>query len=306
MYTIKNLISSLSTNGRNFLLDFFVPLFCAYGIYAICAAVTFRSTQSFLEAIINQEYDKYDKKVKMARQFSLVLYILKMIIYFILVISGFLWLSGRKKYFNYFWPFQPFFMIPLLLLELSVNYIFPSKPSAIIGSIIITMDYQGKKNVDKLLGSPKESILDNMVIKLLKSDILGAFVTILATSKIYWKTDFKSNINMWLIFAILAIMTHCFMIQYWNVAKTVKLLKENKSTEELIYEWKANVITWMFIQGGLDPPTDEEMEVIIDKFDLFFRNYYIQVNDENDYSLNTSLLEGILTQEEIINILQNK
>jgi hypothetical protein len=93
-------------------------------------------------------------------------------------------------------------------------------------------------------------------------------------------------------------LSHCFLIQYWKAGTVVKLLKNNISTEQQIYEWKANVITWIFIRAGLDPPEDSEMEVLINKFDLFSRNYYNQVNDEQDYSLNASLFEGILTEKE--------
>ncbi len=297
MISFKKLISDLPKNFQYFLKDFLLPLFCAYGIYFICAVITFKSTKSFIDAVIKQEFDAYDKGVRRARQFNFVLHIVKMIIYSCLIITGILWLFGWKKYFNLFWPIQPFFIIPLLLLEIGINYIIPSKPSAIIGSIIITMDYQGRKNVGKLIKTP-QSILENFIIKLLKSDILGAFVSVFATSKMYWNTDFKKNINVWLIMSVIVILSHCFLIQYWKAGTVVKLLKNNISTEQQIYEWKANVITWIFIRAGLDPPEDSEMEVLINKFDLFSRNYYNQVNDEQDYSLNASLFEGILTEKE--------
>jgi len=285
---------------KRFIFDFLIPIFCAYGIYAIIAFTAFDNAHKFIKSVWDGDFTEFDKRLKLARQANVVLHICRMIAYGSLLICSFLWLFGYKTPFLWVWPIQQALLIIILIIQLIMKWLSPTDPSSLLLSASIFLDYQGRKKLRELRGDPVGGITENIVVKLMHSKILGVFVTVLATSKLWWDTKFKTDINIFLIFGIIIIIGHCFIINYYGLLKVLDKLKNAKST-----------------QDSIDDSIDKVIDVVCDLLDLntclnqeqkdqarkmmykVLANYMKQIEDSGggDLSLSNSLFEGVDKKE---------
>lgn len=284
---------------KRFFFDFFVPVFFAYGIYAFIAYMALRTSKKLVEAGLSGDFKEYDKRLKLSRQFEVVLHILRMVAYGGLLICSFLWLLGYKKPFQYFWPIQQVFLILTVVADLIMKWLAPTDPTSLILSATILLDYQGKRRTIKAAKENKEfSLTDNIVVKLMYSNILGAFVTVLATGKLWWDTKFKEDINIFLILGIIIIIGHCFLINLYGLMKSLKRLKDNKPTLQLINDTIDTMINKICDLLGLKKCLTQEQK---DKFKnilyKFIQNYATQIKEGRGFGITSETLDGIDTDE---------
>lgn len=284
---------------KRFFFDFFVPVFFAYGIYAFIAYMALRTSKKLVEAGLSGDFKEYDKRLKLSRQFEVVLHILRMVAYGGLLICSFLWLLGYKKPFQYFWPIQQVFLILTVVADLIMKWLAPTDPTSLILSATILLDYQGKRRTIKAAKENKEfSLTDNIVVKLMYSNILGAFVTVLATGKLWWDTKFKEDINIFLILGIIIIIGHCFLINLYGLMKSLKRLKDNKPTLQLINDTIDTMINKICDLLGLKKClTQEQKNKFKNILYKFIQNYATQIKEGRGFGITSETLDGIDTDE---------
>lgn len=286
---------------KRFIFDFCIPIFFAYGIYAIIASTSLRASKKIIKTVKDGDFTQYDKRLKIARQADVVLHILRMIAYGGLVICAFVWLFGYKKPFEYFWPFQQVFLILTVIAELIVRWSTPTDLTSLLLSATILLDYQGHKSTANLSNAVGMDVLlhgfnmtKDFLTKLMYSKILGAFVTILATGKLWWDTKFKNEINIFLIIGVIIIIGHCFFINYYGLLDALKKLNDNKPTQTLINNSIDDVINKICeileLKKCLTPEQKEEFRGII--FTLI-QNYAKQITDGNGFGFTSSLFKNV-------------
>jgi hypothetical protein len=285
---------------KRFIFDFSIPIIFAYGIYAIIAYTSLRASKKIIKSVKDGDFTQYDKRLKIARQADVVLHILRMIAYGGLVICAFVWLFGYKKPFEYFWPFQQVFLILTVIAELIVRWSTPTDPTSLLLSATILLDYQGHKSTANLSNAIGKDVLSDpdktkdFLTKLMYSKILGAFVTILATGKLWWDTKFKDEINIFLIIGVIIIISHCFFINYYGLLDALKKLNDNQPTQTLINNSIDDIINKICeilgLKKCLTPEQKEEFRGII--FTLI-KNYAKQITDGNGFGFTSSLFNNV-------------
>ena len=284
---------------KRFFFDFFVPIFFAYGIYAFIAYMALRTSKKLVEAGLSGDFKEYDKRLKLSRQSEIILHILRMVAYGGLLICSFLWLLGYKTPFQYFWPIQQVFLICTVVAELVMKWAAPTDPTSLILSATILLDYQGKKRtVEEAKKNNELSLTDNIIVKLMYSNILGVFVTVLATGKLWWDTKFKEDINIFLILGIIIIIGHCFLINLYGLMRAMKKYKENKPTQQLIDDTIDMMIGKICDFFGLRKCLTQEQKDTFKKILYkFIHNYATQIRNHRGFNITSETLDGIDTGE---------
>ena len=164
-------------NLFNFYNDFLMPLFMAYIIYLLIVVATVNAAIKFGNVIDKGDYEKYDKWLKQSRYILLFVHSAKIINYIFLLFVSLLWVLGYPELFYKVWPIQPYILGIIFALEVIVDYIFPTNPSAIAGALTILIDYQKISNLDELSNVIKNpySLVSNVFTKIMNSKFISIF-----------------------------------------------------------------------------------------------------------------------------------